>query len=591
MQRPVRVELVGGVTIGPTPEAATAAADVPVGEVVDELEQGRDHPEQLIGLHPGVDGGDQALQPREDPAVQLADPRIGIHEVRLPAVHVGVPGEERVGVPQRQHDRAHLLEDPLLLEAQILGVDHGRVHQVDPQRVGPVLVEDEVGVREVALALRHLLAVCGEDDAVDDHVLERGAIEERGGEDGEGVEPAAGLVEALGDEVGWERALDRLLVLEGVVVLCVGHGARLEPAVEDLRDAPHGASLGPAGGEGDPVHPVPVQVGDRAGLQTRELLQLGDRPHADHVRRVLVAAPDRERRPPEAPAGDVPVTRPRQPVAEAAGAHSLGDPADGLVVADEPVPQVLDPHEPVRDRHVQERLLGPIAVRVGVDQGVLVDDAARLLQVRDDVLVGILRELALEVGHGLVEHAVDVQRVHQGQVLLDARLVVVLAERGRLVDDPGACIRADVGRGHDAERRAPALDRLRVLREVGEQRLVRSPDQLGALHAPQLLGLPHAAAGLVVREPARLDVGDLTGLDDPHADVVHLGVDREGEVAGQGPGSGGPGPQRGVLVLQREAHGQRGVLAAAVAVLLGGGVPLLRAEGHLEVGERGPQGR
>ena len=53
--------------------------------------------------------------------------------------------------------------------------------------------------------------------------------------------PAACLVDALGDEVGREGGLERLLVLEGVVLLRVRHRARLEPAVEDLVDALEGA--------------------------------------------------------------------------------------------------------------------------------------------------------------------------------------------------------------------------------------------------------------------------------------------------------------------------------------------------------------
>lgn len=47
-----------------------------------------------------------------------------------------------------------------------------------------------------------------------------------GGEDEQGVEPSSGLVDSLGNEVGGEALLDFLLVLEGVVVLGVGHAGR-----------------------------------------------------------------------------------------------------------------------------------------------------------------------------------------------------------------------------------------------------------------------------------------------------------------------------------------------------------------------------
>ena len=53
------------------------------------------------------------------------------------------------------------------------------------------------------------------------------------------VEPAAGLVDPLADEVGGEPLLEQVLVLEGVVVLRPRHRARVEPGVDHREDAPH----------------------------------------------------------------------------------------------------------------------------------------------------------------------------------------------------------------------------------------------------------------------------------------------------------------------------------------------------------------
>lgn len=44
------------------------------------------------------------------------------------------------------------------------------------------------------------------------------------------------LIESLGDEVSREVAFKLFLVLERVVQLRVGHGARLEPAIKHLKD-------------------------------------------------------------------------------------------------------------------------------------------------------------------------------------------------------------------------------------------------------------------------------------------------------------------------------------------------------------------
>ena len=82
--------------------------------------------------------------------------------------------------------------DALLAEAQLLRAHHGRVDEVEPQRVGAVGVDDELRVRVVFEALAHLLAVGGEDEAVDNDVFEGGAVKERRRQHNERVEPAAG---------------------------------------------------------------------------------------------------------------------------------------------------------------------------------------------------------------------------------------------------------------------------------------------------------------------------------------------------------------------------------------------------------------
>ena len=69
------------------------------------------------------------------------------------------------------------------------------------------------------------------------------------------------LVEPLGDEVGREGLLEALLVLERVVQLRVRHGARLEPAVEDVLDAlQRREARAPLRRNLDVVDEVPVQI-------------------------------------------------------------------------------------------------------------------------------------------------------------------------------------------------------------------------------------------------------------------------------------------------------------------------------------------
>ena len=77
-----------------------------------------------------------------------------------------------------------------------------------------------------------------------DDILERGAVKERGRQHVQHVEPAAGLADVLDDEVRRVVILEPFLVLEGVVHLCVGHGAGVEPDVEHVFHAAHGGLAG-----------------------------------------------------------------------------------------------------------------------------------------------------------------------------------------------------------------------------------------------------------------------------------------------------------------------------------------------------------
>ena len=73
----------------------------------------------------------------------------------------------------------------------------------------------------------------------DDDVLVRRLVKEQRRDGDERIEPAARLIDGLGDEVRREAALEDLLVLERIVPLCKRHRAGIEPAVDDLGHAVH----------------------------------------------------------------------------------------------------------------------------------------------------------------------------------------------------------------------------------------------------------------------------------------------------------------------------------------------------------------
>ena len=257
-----------------------------------------------------------------------------------------------VDVPQRQHDLANTLADALLGHDQVAAAQNRRGHQEPAHCVGAVAVEDLGDVRVVAQGLGHLLAVRAEHDTVADDVLERGAVEERGRQYVQHVEPAAGLADVLDDEVCRVVVLEPFLVLEGVVHLCVGHGAGVEPDVEHVFHAAHGGLAGRVVRvrAGQLVDVRAVQVGLAVLVQGQaaevclELFEGAVHVDARVVR--VVRNPHGNRGAPEAVTGDGPVACVLNPLTELAVLHVFRDPVDLLVQLVHAVLEVGDLHVP-----------------------------------------------------------------------------------------------------------------------------------------------------------------------------------------------------------------------------------------------------
>ena len=100
-------------------------------------------------------------------------------------------------------------------------------------------------------------------------------------------------------------------------------------------------------------------------------------------------------------------------------------------------------------------------------------------------------------------------------------------------------------------------ERVAVVGEVGEERRVRAPDEVGALHGgDDLRVLAQLWPILLDRVGAEHHVS-LVGGD--HG-VVDVGTDRESQVGGQRPRRGGPGQDAqwaGVVGVRREVEARR----------------------------------
>ncbi|MBG9885060.1 hypothetical protein ABE10_00360, partial [Bacillus toyonensis] len=371
----------------PRPEAIAGTTDVPVGQHLGEVAQAPGRGRRVQPLQVGLDVTNEVPRTGEDVSIEhvgrIRPPLRFVALAVRPAGGVRIRREEVPGVPERQDELAYSGTDTLLRDGEVAATEHGTGHEEPAHRIGSVAVEDLGHVRVVPQRLGHLVAVGAQHDAVAAHPGERRAAEERRGEDVHDVEPAARLPDVLDDEVRRGVGVEPLPVLERVVHLGVGHRTRVEPDIEDVLDAPHGALarrvVRVRTGQVVDVRTVQVDLAVRIAREHAEItLQLLQRAVGVDARVLrVVALPDRDRRTPVAVAADRPVASSFQPLAELPVLDVLGHPGDLLVVREHAVLDVRHPDEPARHGLVDERVPTPPAVRVGVLVALQAEQAPR----------------------------------------------------------------------------------------------------------------------------------------------------------------------------------------------------------------------
>ena len=186
-----------------------------------------------------------------------------------------------------------------------------------------------------------------------------------------------------------------------------------------------------------------------------------------------------------------------------------------------------------------------------------------VLQVSDDVGVGVENLLALVIGDSRVEAALGVHGSDRGDADGVGGGLVVLAVGRCHVHDPGAVLGRD-------ELPAQYLECIGGIGEVGEWRQVAQSDQLLTGVAPDHRGVLPQFAGVRAEAFAGNHQPTAVSLDD---DIVHFGVDRHGLVGRQRPRCGGPDQQVGAVEVgifcgDGESDGDSRVLAALVDVIV-----------------------
>ena len=501
----------------------------------------------VVGL---LDLFDQLVELGDEPAVEHRH-ILGLGEVRGVKVHQVIE-HELAGVAELEIVLAELLEDGL-------GAAHIRVivgaRRPQTQNVRTVLVENVGGIDAVAEALVHRAALAVHGPAVGDALLEGSALTERahGGQQG-GLEPAAVLVEALEVHRGGPEAL--IFLHRGEV-----RGAGVEPAVERvLLLGEAGALAAVRAGEalGQNVGGVHLEPGVGAFLGKEGGNSLDGLVGADRLAAVGAVEHGNGQTPAtltaDAPVGaltdhalhavDAPARDPAHVVARGAGLVLKG----------------IDGAEPLRGGAEDDGLLAAPAMRIAVHDFLGSEEGAGLLHIVEDDGVGLLHEHSLILA-GIVGVAALIVDGHDHiHAVAAAGLIVVRAEAGRGVDAARTGIHRDI----IGEDQTAGLGQERMLREH-------------ILIEVAGVGLDD---GVVLDLANGHDLLDERLGDDVHFAVVVVaddgvalvGMQRDGEVAGQRPDRGRPNDEAELaliemaelaeVVVHREldVHGRAGVV-------------------------------
>ena len=459
---------------------------------------------------------------------------------RIKLVNIRIEDVECVRVPERPHELARPLLHRIVGEA-VRQPRRTILIEVPADCVRTVTAQGIHRLDGVALGLAHLLPVLVLHMTEDNDVSVRALVEEQRSNRNQRVEPAACLIDRLGDEVRREVFLEDFLVLKRIMPLCKRHCTGVKPAVDDLGYAVHRpAALFTRERDCIDVRTMQLNI---CGTLRLKLAQLSDR--ANRMLMPAVAFPDIERRAPIAVAADAPVLHMLDPVAKAPLSDGLWNPVDRRIVCNKRIAHRRHADEPRGARVVDQRRIAAPAMRIAVCKLGGFEELAALFEILENQRVGILYEDPRPIR--LLRHlALVVDELDERHIVLAADAVIVLAECGRRVDDARAVLGRNVVVADNEERLV-----LHVFRCKGVERLVLAVLELAAFHCRE----DFAIAPRVREHAVHQRLGEVIDLAvHTHLHIGHIRIHAESEVRRQRPRGRRPREEVGILIGSLEAH-------------------------------------
>ena len=221
------------------PETLTAAAHIPVGQLIHKILQHLGSLSYLVACQIAINSLNQGIQAGQHPLVhdrQLVVFQLILGGIKI--VNIGIQHIEGIGIPQGAHELALAFLHRIIMEA-VWQPRCAVLIEIPADSICTMLSQGIHRVNGIALGFAHLLAVLVLHMPQHDDILVGGIVKEQSGNRQQGIEPATGLVHSLGDEVRRITLLKNLLVLKRIMPLGERHGAGIEPAVNNFRHALH----------------------------------------------------------------------------------------------------------------------------------------------------------------------------------------------------------------------------------------------------------------------------------------------------------------------------------------------------------------